>query len=156
MSNKPSIIIKQVEEHDISSIWPIIESNSDNDRELFFQRVRNKMVLDDHYIPVAIMDGLVAGYAWVHDYGPHIRVGHRTARLNDLFVSINHRRQGVGKELFLSVKSWCARRNVKWLQWQSSEKAIAFYEKLGYKGERCPDPDHPFFEIEFETKVESN
>jgi hypothetical protein len=89
--------------------------------------------MEDHYIPVAILNNKVLGYVWVQDYGPHIRLGHRKARLNDL---------------------WCEKRNVKWLEWQSSESALAFYEKLGFKGERCPDPEHPFFEIEYETKIE--
>jgi GNAT superfamily N-acetyltransferase len=105
--------------------------------------------MDDHYIPVAIVQ-----YAWVHDYGPHIRVGHRKASLNDLYVLEQCQRQGVGKHLFIAVKQWCKTRNVKWLEWQSNESAVPFYEKLGYKGERCPDPDHPEFEIEFETHLE--
>jgi hypothetical protein len=59
---------------------------------------------------------------------------------------------GIGRELFIAVRKWCEIKNVRWLQWQSSEKAIPFYESFGLKGDRCPDPVHPFFEIEFNTK----
>lgn len=145
------LLIRHAEPDDISGMWPIIEHNSDHNKELFIDRVMAKISLEDHYIPVALLQSKVVGYAWVHDYGPHIRVGHRTARMNDLFVDDNYRRQGVGRELFFAVRSWCESRSVRWLQWQSSERAVPFYESLGLKGDPCPDPGHPFFEIEFHT-----
>lgn len=145
------LIIRHVEPEDIEGMWPIIVKYSDKDKEAFLDRVLQKRELDDHYIPVAILDNKVLGYAWVHDYGPHIRNGYRTARLNDLFVDEQLRRSGIGRELFNSVRIWCESKNVKWLQWQSSEKALPFYERLGLKGDPCPDPGHPFFEIEFEA-----
>jgi len=150
----PEVLIRAVEETDIINMWPIVQFRSDSDKENFIARVKLKRKLEDHFIPVALMGNKVVGYAWVHDYGPHIRVGHRKARLNDLYVLEEYQRQGIGKKLFLSVRDWCERRNVKWLEWQSNESAISFYEKMGYKGERCPDPDHPEFEITFETKKE--
>jgi GNAT superfamily N-acetyltransferase len=148
------LIIRHVEPNDISGMWPIIEHNSDKNRDLFINRVMQKRLLEEHYIPVALVHNKVCGYAWVHDYGPHIRVGFRTARLNDLFICEEYRRKGLGQQLFLAVRRWCETRNVKWLQWQSSEKAIPFYESLGLKGNPCPDPGHPFFEIEFSTNKE--
>jgi GNAT superfamily N-acetyltransferase len=148
------LVIRHVTDEDIEGIWPIIMGNSDNNKEAFISRVKQKKLLENHYIPVAIFDYEVVGYGWVHDYGQHLRVGHRTARLNDLFVHEEFRNRGIGREIFLSVDQWCKNRNVKWLQWQSSEKATSFYERLGHKGERCPDPDHPFFEIEYETVKE--
>jgi GNAT superfamily N-acetyltransferase len=151
---KEELLIRHVEPDDIVGMWPIIEHNSDKNRDLFINRVMQKRVLEDHYIPVALLNNKVLGYAWVQDYGPHIRVGYRTARMNDLFVDAEHRRKGTGRELVFAVKRWCEGRNVKWLQWQSSEKAIPFYESLGLKGDPCPDPGHPFFEIEFNTKKE--
>jgi len=144
------LLIRQVEPEDIGHLWPIIEDNSDHNREAFITRVMEKRMLDGHFIPVALWNGAVAGYAWVHDYGPHIRVGHRTARMNDLFVHPDYRRRGIGRELVMAAAGWCEDRGVRWLQWQASAKAVSFYERLGYKGDPCPDPDHPFFEIRFE------
>lgn len=144
-----NLIIRQVTIEDIEGIWPIVMDNSDNDKEAFISRVKTKMGMEDHYIPVAKMENKIVGYGWVQDYGPHLRVGHRTARLNDLFVLENYRNRGIGRFIFQSIDEWCKERKVRWLQWQASEKAVSFYERLGYKGERCPDPDHPFFEIEY-------
>jgi len=31
----------------------------------------------------------------------------------------------------------------------SQYNLVFFVEDFGYKGECCPDPDHPFFEIEY-------
>lgn len=143
-------LVRPVEESDIPYLWPIVEDNADSEKN-FIQRVSWKRTLPDHYIPVAVVRGRAVGYAWVHDYGPHIRVGHRTARLNDLFVAEEWRRCGAGRRLFEEVRGWCERRGVRWLQWQSSQDAVGFYERLGLKGDSCPDPEHPFFEIEFRT-----
>ncbi|MEF3301680.1 GNAT family N-acetyltransferase [Paenibacillus sp. GYB003] len=132
--NDNEIIIRHAEPDDIAGMWPIIESDSDRNERLFIKRVAEKRLLSDHFIPVARLRSEVLGYAWVHDYGPHIRVGHRTARLNDLFVSERHRRSGIGRLLFMAVTSWCEARNVRWLQWQSSEKAIQVLRKLRAQG----------------------
>jgi hypothetical protein len=34
------------------------------------------------------------------------------------------------------------------IYWQASPKAVVFYERLGFKGDPCPQPKYPFFEIE--------
>jgi hypothetical protein len=36
------------------------------------------------------------------------------------------------------------------MEWQASSDALGFYERLGLRGEACSDPDHPFFEIDFQ------
>lgn len=103
----------------------------------------------DHCIAVAHIDAELVGYAWVQDYGPHLRSGHSTARLHDLFVVEARRLHGVGSSLFAAAREWSRLRGVRWLEWQSSPSAVAFYERLGLHGDPCPQPDHPFFEIEF-------
>ena len=54
--------------------------------------------------------------------------------------------------MFNGVLNWARKERVNWLQWQASESAVKFYEKLGYSGDPCPDPEHPFFEIEFSDR----
>ncbi len=113
------------------------------------QRFEHIVHSSDHYLPVAVDGECLVGYGWVQDYGPHLRTGARTARLHDLFVPLEHRRRGIGAALFLAVMTWAERRGVRYLEWQASPAALPFYERLGYIGDPCPQPDYPFFEIEF-------
>lgn len=141
-------LIRPVEVSDLPSLWLVARPFAD-DEERFKERVAAKRLLADHYIPGCLIGDQVVGYAWVHEYGVHIRTGHSTARLNDLIVSAEHRHLGVGRALFESVVAWAEDRGVKWLQWQASTKAVGFYERLGLQGDPCPDPEHPFYEITF-------
>lgn len=95
-------------------------------------------------------DGLV-GYAAAQDHGPHLRSGdeHRTARLHDLYVRPDRRRHGVGAALLAAVSAWAAGR-VRHLEWQAHrERAAPFYERLGHRGEACPQPEYPTFLVDF-------
>jgi GNAT superfamily N-acetyltransferase len=103
----------------------------------------------DHHLPIAIYNEELVGYAWAQDYGPHLRSGNRTARLHDLFVRPDYRKLGVGTALFMAIKTWAEQAGIRYLEWQASQTALGFYERLGYKGDPCPQPDYPFFEIEF-------
>lgn len=140
--------IRPVELSDLPSLWTVAKPYADN-IESFTDLVAAKRLRSDHFIPVCLMGDQVVGYAWVHDYGVHIRNGLSTARLNDLIVSAEHRHLGVGRALFDSGVTWAEGRGVKWLQWQASTKAVGFYERLGLQGDPCPDPEHPFCEITF-------
>jgi GNAT superfamily N-acetyltransferase len=144
-----NIVIRPMEESDAAALWEVVAGMADS-RDGFVQRVAQKRLLTDHFIPVAVVGEKLVGYAWVHDYGPHVRTGHSTARFNDLIVDPAWRKQGVGRHLFEAVKQWCAARGVRWMQWQASPRAVAFYERLGLKGDPCPDPEYPFFEIDFQ------
>jgi len=104
-----------------------------------------------HGLLGAELEGVLVGYASMQDYGPHLRSGsyHRTVRLHDLFVLEPYRKRGVGKALLEGVQDWCRARPIRYLEWQAGSKAIGFYERLGYKGEPCPQPDFPYFEVDF-------
>lgn len=96
-------------------------------------------------------NGVLAGYLVAQDLGPRIHAGsrHRTARFHDLYVAADHRRMGAGRALMESLVAW-ARPRVRYVQWQAHEtRAAPFYERLGYHGQACPQPDYPEFEIEF-------
>jgi hypothetical protein len=48
-----------------------------------------------------------------------------------------------------AVTEWAAER-VRYLEWQAHhERSAPFYERLGYSGQPCPQPDYPTFEIDF-------
>jgi GNAT superfamily N-acetyltransferase len=103
----------------------------------------------EHALLVALVDGMPIGYAWAQDRGAHLRSGSRTVRLHDLFVLPSYRRRGIGAKLFESAKQWAHGRHARWMEWQASRGAVAFYDRLGLRGDPCPDPKHPFFEIDF-------
>ena len=68
------------------------------------------------------------------------------ARFHDLRVAEPFRLHGIGRRLFMTARDWAHDHGVRWLQWQSNP---GFYERLGLRGDPCPQPDHPEFEIEF-------
>lgn len=103
----------------------------------------------DHFLAVYNRGDHFLGYIWAQDYGPHLRSGDRTARLHDLFVVRQHRREGIGAALFRSAVSWAEHRAVRYLAWQARQDAVPFYERLGYRGDPCPQPEFPYFEVTF-------
>jgi GNAT superfamily N-acetyltransferase len=107
-------------------------------------------VADPRWVALGYDDGGLLGYAVVQDYGPHLRAGRRHhGRLHDLYVDPEHRRTGVGRALMEAVAEWASTR-VRHLEWQAHfERAAPFYEQLGHRGEPCPQPEYPTFEIEF-------
>ena len=124
-----------------------------NDEHPDRQRDRCAGLMDDPRWVVlgAYVDGELTGYAAVQDYGPHLRAGddHRVARLHDLYVRPDRRRAGVGRALMAAVSQWAGRR-VRHLEWQAhGERAAPFYERLGYRGEACPQPEYPTFQVDF-------
>jgi len=99
----------------------------------------------------AVDDAELVGYAAVQDYGPHLRAGddHRVARLHDLDVRPDRRRRGSGRVLMDAVKEWAGAR-VRYLEWQAHiDRAAPFYERIGYHGDPCPQPDYPTFLLDF-------
>ena len=86
---------------------------------------------------VAVDDdsGKLVGYA-LYFYTYSSFLARPTLYLEDIFVLEEHRRRGVGRDLFISCvreakKNGCGRMEWAVLTW--NEKAIHFYEKLGAK-----------------------
>lgn len=70
--------------------------------------------------------------------------------MHDLFVVPQARRQGGGRALMQEAVTWAGGR-VRYLEWQAHEtRAAPFYERLGYHGEACPQPDYRTFELTFD------
>ncbi|MER5332059.1 GNAT family N-acetyltransferase [Micromonospora sp. NPDC002717] len=149
------IEIRSLIADDWPRLWPMLKDMGVNGEHPDAQRERYvQLVADPRWVILgADADGELAGYAAVQDHGPHLRSGddHRVARLHDLYVRPDLRLGGVGRALMTVVSRW-ARQRVRYLEWQAHrERAAPFYERLGYKGEPCPQPDYPTFEIDFRS-----
>lgn len=140
---------------DWSNLWPMLVAMGTSGAERDAEERFNASVSDPRWLLVgaAAAGSGLRGYAAVQDHGPQLRTGdvHRTARLHDLFVVEEARRHGTGRALMNHVVDWASSR-VRYLEWQAHEtRAAPFYERLGYRGERCPQPDYPTFEITFDA-----
>ncbi|MEV5764443.1 GNAT family N-acetyltransferase [Micromonospora sp. NPDC052213] len=149
------IEIRSLIADDWPRLWPMLKDMGVNGEHPDAQRERYvQLVADPRWVILgADADGELAGYAAVQDHGPHLRSGddHRVARLHDLYVRPDLRLGGVGRALMTVVSRW-ARQRVRYLEWQAHrERAAPFYERLGYQGEPCPQPDYPTFEIDFRS-----
>lgn len=116
------------------------------------RRFREFIRRDDHCILVADVGGVLAGYAWAQDLGPHLRSGDSIVRLHDLFVDERARLHAIGRSLFEFVCDWATTRGARWLQWHAGTSGEAFYDALGIAPTPSEDDIHPFYEIEFEHK----
>jgi len=148
MSSAPHI--RRATSEDWDAVWPLLQGmgkvgSMDAARQRFERIVRDP----SHYFSIAIYDSALVGYAWAQDYGAHLRTGDRTARLHDLFVWPERRGRGIGAAIFHAVQEWARQEGVRYLEWQASLSAVPFYERLGYTGDPCPQPEYPYFEIDF-------
>ncbi len=150
-------VVRPLQESDWTGLWPLLVGMGvHGDEGLVRRRFIRLLHARAWHIWGAEIDGALAGYAALQDYGSHLRSGdeHRTARLHDVFVRDDRRRSGVGRALMAAVMVWADGR-VRHLEWQASaERSATFYERLGYQGDRCPQPEYPYFEVTFEERLQ--
>jgi GNAT superfamily N-acetyltransferase len=144
------VVIRKTVTEDWARLWTLLQhmgltKSRARSRELLESFIGN----DQHCLTVAEANNELIGYAWAQSYGQHLRTLDITARLHDLFVLPTHRKRGIAEQLLKAVIEWAKVSNVKYLQWQANKASAAFYERLGYGAIPDPDPEHPFFEIEF-------
>src|ERR1700676_7001 len=103
---------------DWPSLFPLLSQMGHLDSEQAAKsRFEHVLQRPDQYLPVALLGTTIVGYAWVQNYGAHLRSGSSTARLHDLFVLPNYRKLSIGTILFQSVKTWSAQNKVRYLEW---------------------------------------
>ncbi|MBO0881773.1 MAG: GNAT family N-acetyltransferase [Mycobacterium sp.] len=149
-----TVSTRQLGAADWPAFWPMLHDMGTDDPEATAQARYDVLIEDPRWAVIGAEDraGLL-GYAAVQDYGPHLRLGdlHRIARLHDLYVRPASRRLGVGTALMNSAKDW-AGAHARYLEWQAGQTTSApFYERLGYRGEPCPQPEYPTFVIDLKN-----
>lgn len=143
------VVVRPARGADWARCWPLLRAMGQvGVKEAVQQRFVRGIGNPQAFLPVAEQNGALVGYAWAHQGPLHPRAGYSTVRLNDLFVTPAWRRQGVGRQVLEVVIRWATEQGADWLEWQASTAAPPFYARLGYRGDPCPDPEHPFFEID--------
>ncbi len=143
-----ALLVRPARTADWAGCWPLLQAMGKVDgEEAARQRFTRVLANPAEFLPVAERGGVLVGYAWAHQGPLHLRAGRSTVRMNDLFVTPAWRRHGVGRQLLAAVITWAKEQRADWLEWPASRATLPFYERLGYHGDPCPDPDHPFFEI---------
>jgi GNAT superfamily N-acetyltransferase len=138
--------------HDWNFLWSLLYKMGKTDSE---QEVKERYLKiiesQEHYIPVALNGNKIIAYAWAQDYGFHLRSGKKIIRMNDLFTDPEYRNLGAARCLIDALKIWSIERKASWLQWNSSPKAIDFYNRIGIEP-LLEEDDYPFFEIDLEQQ----
>ncbi|ADB35819.1 GCN5-related N-acetyltransferase [Kribbella flavida DSM 17836] len=144
--------VRRLTPADWSDLWPLVQGFGTDQTESDAGDIYAELLADQRWLILGYAEpgGRLIGYAAAQNYGPHLRAGRRNqGRLHDLYVHPTKRSTGVGRALVAAVVEW-AEGQVRWLEWQAHEdRAAPFYERLGYRGVRCPQPEYPTFEIDF-------
>ncbi|GGK28778.1 hypothetical protein GCM10008955_23120 [Deinococcus malanensis] len=145
----------------LPSDWSVLHPFLETDRPLdsmeaaharFLRRPNSEL----HCVLVAVKNGTLVGVAMAHEWDEYLMSGRKQIRCSTLQVLPEWRRQGIGHALFQGVVGWAETGGATWLEWYASPAAVPFYERLGYKGVSCPQPEYPFFEITFPRNVRSS
>ena len=78
--------------------------------------------------------GRVVGVALL-SFGLNVSVGEAFASVEELHVGQRARRRGVGRALLAAVEERCAVRGISYVEVQTDDEAVTFYEAMGYEPE---------------------
>lgn len=100
------ITIRNAVKSDWENMWELLQLRGGTDsKELAESRFISMLQKDEHFIPIAIVEGKAVGYGWVQDYGCHLRTGTKLCRFHDLFVRQEYREKGIASALFAEIQS---------------------------------------------------
>jgi GNAT superfamily N-acetyltransferase len=103
--------------------------------EAFAEKLRRSVQTGDIDVLAARSEGQMLGVA-VLAYRPNIPAGALFASIEDLYVILEARRQGVGTALLIAANERCTARRISYVEVQVEDEAAgSFYASLGYEPE---------------------
>lgn len=127
------------------------EQNTPENMQAYLEKAFNRKQLESEWMNpnsefyFAYTDGELAGYLKVNiGDAQSEKMGEDALEVERIYVKSNFQGIGVGKRLLLHAVDIANERNKKkiWLGvWEKNDKAIAFYEKLGF----TRTSSHPFY-----------
>lgn len=100
------------------------------------ERMRRAVDAGDMEVLVARTEDRILGVA-ILAYRPNIAAGALFASIEDLYVSPEARRQGIGQTLLTAADERCTQRDISYVEVQvESDAAEVFYAALGYEPEK--------------------
>lgn len=102
--------------------------------EDFVVRLSNAVASEGMEILAACVEGRMVGVAVVA-YRPNISAAADFASIEELYVSPDVRRRGIGRALLDAVGERCLDRGVSYVEVQTDDEAADFYTTLGYEEE---------------------
>ena len=137
-----NLIVRFAQPGDVITLFKLIQGLAEYEK-LSHAVIGNAEALKDHlfgspkYVDaiIAEIDGQAVGFAiFFHNYSTFLtKPG---IYLEDIFVSPEYRRQGIGKALLTKVAQIAVERDCGRLEWSVldwNQPAIDFYEKMGAK-----------------------
>ncbi|WP_170851016.1 GNAT family N-acetyltransferase [Collimonas sp. OK607] len=93
---------------------------------------------DGALIMIADIDGQAAGMitAQISEETGSLVHPHKFFRIGSISVSVSHRGSGIGRSLMSAIEAWATSQGASDLRltvWDFNQRAIAFYEELGYE-----------------------
>jgi GNAT superfamily N-acetyltransferase len=147
----PDHQIRTAREFDWEQFYPFLHHDKPIDSlKNAFQRFQKKLESESTGVFVAELEGQIVGVALAHEWHEYLMSERKQIRFSTLEVSLEHRKKGIGKALFEFARDWAHGIGGTWFEWYSSPSAVAFYEHMGFRGNDNPDPECPYFEINFQ------
>ncbi|MFN8157385.1 MAG: GNAT family N-acetyltransferase [Candidatus Nanopelagicales bacterium] len=129
-----TVQVRPARSEDRDGVWPLVEQFAVSfapERGAFDAAYRSLTTSRDSYVAVAeTSDAVVVGYVLVHRHQTLFANG-PVAWVEELFVSPDHRQQGVGRSLMDEAERWAREQEARYLA-LATRRAAGFYTALGY------------------------
>ncbi len=147
----PNFKVRAARASDWDGFYPfLIDSDTPLDSlEEARQRFNRKLTSSLHGVFVAELEGQIVGIAKAHEWDEYLMSGRKQIRFSTLSVHPDYRKRGIGKALFEHTRDWAQSIGATWFEWYASPSAVEFYRRLGLEGVTCPQPEYPYFELQF-------